>query len=201
MEDALALGWPRLTGRLTAIGERWSGLPVEGKCARSTCVDPQTGGGGAEQHERTCVSPPWREELAGIYELHGELHAWIVSRWSDGHGAGQGISTTRHTLISVEHGRPVWSQTVVDHRFSQPVAGGFAPVVRTWTLEAIDACPGSLHGLGWERPPELADEEARLRDRLAHADELRTNTTTRWDPDAPPGDDPERAAKAAPPAE
>lgn len=202
MEDALALGWPRLTGRLTAVGERWNGLPVEGKCARSTCVDPQTGGGGADQHARTCVSPPWKEQLAGIYELDGELHAWIVSRWSDGHGPGQGISTLRHTLVSVEHGRPVWSRTVVDHRFAQPVADGFAPVVRTWTLEAIDACPGSLHGVGWERPAELADEEARLRDRLAHADELRT-TTTRWNPDEPPrGDDPERAPRAGgPPAE
>lgn len=177
MEDALALGWPKLPGRLTAVGERWSGLPVQGKCARSACVDPQTGGGGAEQHERTCVTSPWQEQLAGLYEHRGELYAWISSRWSDGHEAGQGIHTERHTLVSVEHGRPVWSQTVVDHRFAQPVAsGGFAPVVRTWTLEAIDGCPGSLHAAGWERPPALADEEARLRDRLAHADELRKSS-------------------------
>lgn len=174
MEDALALGWPKLPGRLTAVGERWNGLPVQGKCARSPCVDPQTGGGGPNQHDRTCVTAPWHEQLAGLYQHHGELYAWIVSRWSDGHGAGQGITTERRTLVSVEHGRPVWSQTVVDHRFPQPVAaGGFAPVTRTWTLEAIDACPGSLFAAGWERPPELADEETRLRDRLANADELR----------------------------
>lgn len=197
MEDALALGWPKLTGRLTAVGERWSGLPVQGKCARSACVDPQTGGGGPDQHERTCVVGPWQEQLAGVYALRGELYAWIVSRWSDGHGHGQGISTERRTLVSLEHGRPVWSQTVVDHRFAQPVAEGFAPVTRTWTLEAIDACPGSLHAAGWERPPALADEEARLRDRLAHADELRTNTTTRW---SPSGDDAPGPAQR-PPAE
>lgn len=198
MEDALALGWPKLTGRLTAVGESWNGLPVEGKCARSACVDPQTGGGGADQHDRTCVTAPWHEHLAGLFEVRGELYAWIVSRWSDGHGAAQGINTSRQTLVSVEHGRPVWSRTRIDHRFAQPVAtGGFAPVVRTWTLEAIDQCPGSLAAAGWERPPELADEEARLRDRLDHADELRTSTgVTRWDPEgegpsAPPGDDPE----------
>jgi hypothetical protein len=199
MEDALALGWPRLTGRLTAVGERWNGLPVEGKCARSACVDPQGGGGGPEQHDRTCVTAPWHEALAGLYELRGELYAWIVSRWSDGHGPGLGISTERHTLISVEHGRPVWSRTVLDHRFSQPVSnGGFAPVTRTWTLEAIDACPGSLHAAGWQRPSELADEEARLRDRLAHADELRSSTTSRWDPEA---GGPAASANESPPAE
>jgi hypothetical protein len=184
MEDALALGWPRLPGRLTAVGERWNGLPVQGKCARSACVDPLTGGGGSDQHDRTCVTAPWHEQLAGLFEHQGELYAWIVSRWSDGHGVAQGIDTLRHTLVSVEHGRPVWSRTRIDHRFAQPVAsGGFAPVVRTWTLEAIDACPGSLHAAGWERPDALADEETRLRDRLAHADELRTSSTTRWDPE------------------
>jgi hypothetical protein len=196
MEDALALGWPELTGRLTAVGESWNGLPVEGKCARSACVDPQTGGGGANQHDRTCVTAPWHEHLAGLFEVRGELYAWIVSRWSDGHGATLGISTVRQTLVSVEHGRPVWSRTKVDHRFPQPVAtGGFAPVTRTWTLEAIDACPGSLSAAGWERPPELADEDAELRERLANADELRKSTgTTRWDPD---GEDP----KPSPPPE
>lgn len=182
MEDALALGWPRLPDRLTSVGERWNGLLVGGKCNRSACVDPASGGGGAENHDRTCVTPPWRERLAGLYEHEGELYAWIYSSWSDGHepeqGTPQGIHTERRTLVSVDHGRPVWSQTRVDHRFPQPVAdGGFAPVVRTWTLEAIDACPGSLQAAGWARPPELADEEARLRDRLAHADELRRGSS------------------------
>lgn len=177
MEDALTLGWPRLPNRLTAVGERWSGLPVQGKCSRSACVDPQTGGGGGDSHQRTCVTQPWQEQLLGLYEHQGELYAWIHSTWSDGHGPGQGISTERSTLVSVEHGRPVWSQTRVDHRFPQPVAsGGFAPVVRTWTLETIDACPGSLAAAGWDRPAELADEEARLRDRLTNADELRKGT-------------------------
>lgn len=176
MEDALALGWPRLPGRLTAVGEAWNGLPVEGKCNRSACVDPQTGGGGPDTHALTCVTPPWHETFAGLYEHQGELYAWIHSRWSDGHGPEQGINTERKTLVSVEHGRPVWSQTRVDHRFAQPVAsGGQAPVVRTWTLESIDACPGSLTAAGWARPPELAVEDARLQDRLANADEVRRN--------------------------
>ncbi len=189
MEDALALGWPRLTGRLTAVGEDWSGLPVEGKCNRSACVDPQTGGGGAETHQRTCVTPPWREHLAGLFTHDGELYAWIVSEWADGHGPGEGISTERRTLISVEHGRPVWSQTRIDHRFAQPTAeGGMAPVIRTWTLESSDACPGSLAAAGWERPAGMAEREQELRDRLANADELRRSTHRRseWNPKGQP---------------
>lgn len=187
MDDALALGWPRLPGRLTAVGERWSGLPVQGKCARSPCVDPQTGGGGPEAHARTCVAAPWQERLAGLYDHDGELYAWIASTWSDGHGPEQGIHSERWTLVSVEHGRPVWSRTVVDHRFPQPVAsGGFAPVVRTWTLESIDACPGSLAAAGWPRPPELGQEELRLRDRLANADELRRSTARAPDAEGQP---------------
>lgn len=177
MEDALALGWPRLTGRLTATGERWAGLPVEGKCNRSACVDPVTGGGGGDTHALTCVTPPWRERLAGLFEHEGQLYAWIHSSWDDGHEPGQGITTKRRTLVSVDHGRPVWSQTVIDHRFGQPAAeGGFTPVVRTWTLESIDACPGSLSAAGWQRPPELHAEEQRLLERLSHADELRRSS-------------------------
>jgi len=176
MEDAFTLGWPKLTGRLTAVGERWSGLPVEGKCNRSACVDPASGGGGADTHERTCVTPPWREQLVGLFVHEGELYAWLESRWDDGHELGQGIATERHTLVSVEHGRPLWSQTRIDHHFGQPAAsGGFTPLVRTWTLESTDACPGSLAAAGWERPPELVAEVERLRDRLEHTDELRRN--------------------------
>lgn len=184
MEDAFALGWPALTGRLTAVGEEWNGLRVGGKCSRSACVDPVTGGGGPQTHERTCVVPPWRERLAGLLEHEGEHYAWIVSRWSDGHEPGQGIHTERKTLISIDHGRPVWSQTRVDHRFAQPAAdGGLAPVVRTWTLESIDGCPGSLAAAGWQRPPELVEEELRLRDRLEHADELRQTKPLRRPPE------------------
>lgn len=177
MEDAMTLGWPGLTGRLTAVGEHWSGLPVGGKCSRSACVDPQTGGGGADNHDRTCVIPPWSETLAGLYLHEGQLYAWIESEWSDGHGPEQGIRTERHTLVSVEHGRPVWSQTRVDHRFAQPAAsGGMQPVIRTWTLETADACPGSLAAAGWERPPGMAERELELRDRLTRVDHLRQNT-------------------------
>lgn len=179
MEDALALAWPRLTGRLTAVGERWTGLLVGGKCSRSPCVDPKTGGGGEDSHELVCVSPPWKQRLAGLFEHDGELYAWVHGSWTDGHASGEGITTESRTLISVEHGRPVWSQTRVDHRFGQPAkGGGFSPVVRTWTLESIDTCPGSLAAAGWERPAEHAETEEFLRDRLAHADELRRTKGT-----------------------
>lgn len=173
MEDAFALGWPRLTGRLTQVGESWNGLRVEAKCDRAACVDPKTGGGGPDNHHRTCTTQDWQEELLGIYDLGGERVAWIRSMWTDGH-EGEGIDTLRHTLISLEHGRPVWSQTVVDHRFAQPTAdGSFAPVVRTWQLEAIDACPGSLSSFGWTRDEDTVAAAKMGTEELGRTDELR----------------------------
>ncbi|MEM7160634.1 MAG: hypothetical protein AAF799_47800 [Myxococcota bacterium] len=174
MEDTLALGWPQLTGRLTAVGEQWNGMRVGGKCSRTACVDPVPGGSGVDPHEMTCVVGPWQERLAGLFEHDGEHYAWIESTWTDGHGPGLGIHTKRRTLVSVEHGRPLWSQTVVDHRYFEPLAaGGFGAIVRTWTLEAIDDCPGSLQAAGWERPPELADTHQELVTELAEAAESR----------------------------
>jgi hypothetical protein len=177
MEDAFALGWPRLTGRLTAVGEHFAGLRVEAKCNRAACVDPKTGGGGPDTHDRTCVTQDWQETLLGIYEIGGEggaeRYAWMHSTWTDGQG-GKGIDTERFTLVSIEHGRPVWSRTTVDHRFVQPTKEGpFAPVVRTWQLEAIDACPGSLAAAGWSRPDDVAAEATRLAEELGRTDELR----------------------------
>ncbi len=171
MEDALALGWPGLTGRLTGVGETWNGVRVGGKCNRSACIDPVEG---TQDHELACVTPPWRERLVGVFEHDGQQYAWLRSEWSDGHEPGQGIHTERHTLVSVDHGRPLWSQTVVDHRYNQPLEGrGVGPVVRTWTLESIDDCAGSLSSVGWERPPQLVKEAARLGERLDNADALR----------------------------
>lgn len=173
MEDAFALGWPKLPGRIVAVGERWNGLRVEAKCNRSACVDPKTGGGGPDNHHRACVTEDWQETLLGIYEIDGERYAWIGSTWTDGH-EGAGIDTERFTLVSIEHGRPVWSQTVIDHRFSQPVAeGGFAPVKRTWTLEAVDDCAGALPAAGWAAPDDIAAEVERMREGLADVDALR----------------------------
>jgi hypothetical protein len=177
MEDVFALGWPKLPGRLVAVGERWNGLRVEGKCNRAACVDPLTGGGGPDNHDRACVTQDWQETLLGIYEIEDQRYAWIGSTWTDGH-EGKGIDTERFTLVSIDHGRPVWSQTVLTHRFSQPVAqGGFSPVVRTWRLEAVDDCGGALPAAGWEPPPHeteaLGTEIARMRSGLADVDALR----------------------------
>ena len=49
VEDALALGWPALPGRMVAVGETWRGARVEARCNRSACVDPKTRGGGPEK--------------------------------------------------------------------------------------------------------------------------------------------------------
>ena len=173
MEDAFALGWPRLPGRLTQVGESWNGLRVEAKCDRAACVDPKTGGGGPDNHHRTCTTQDWQETLLGIYDVGEQRVAWIRSTWTDGH-EGEGIDTERHTLVSLDSGRPVWSHTMVDHRFAQPTAdGSFAPVVRNWQLEAIDACPGSLASLGWQRDEATVAEAERAAEELGRSDELR----------------------------
>jgi hypothetical protein len=57
VEDAMALGWPQLPGRLTAVGETWTGARVESRCNRSACVDPETRGGGPRQRI-TCLRDP-----------------------------------------------------------------------------------------------------------------------------------------------
>ncbi|MBC8073839.1 MAG: hypothetical protein IAG13_36310 [Deltaproteobacteria bacterium] len=173
MEDALALGWPHLPEHPVLVGERWTGGRVEGKCNRSPCVDPLTGGGGPDQHHRACVSMSWSERLAGVYEIAGERFALVESHWDDGH-PGQGISTDRLTLISIEHGRPTWSRTVIDHRFPQPAADrSLQPVVRTWVMESMDACPGGLATLGWQLPEDGLAEVADVIEQLRNSDELR----------------------------
>ncbi|HGG57003.1 MAG TPA: hypothetical protein ENK31_04320, partial [Nannocystis exedens] len=63
IEDALALAWPTLPGRLTALGEEWRGSRVESRCNRSACADPITGNGGADAHHLTCTTMAWHETL------------------------------------------------------------------------------------------------------------------------------------------
>ncbi len=66
MEDALALGWPRLPARLVARGETWTGARVESRCNKAACIDPQSGAGGADAHQLPCVTMSWREHLEVI---------------------------------------------------------------------------------------------------------------------------------------
>lgn len=172
-EDAFALGWPKLPARAVAVDETWAGLRVEGRCSRSPCVDPATGGGGPDNHHRTCVSMSWADRLAGVVEIAGERHAIVHSTWTDGHGE-QGITTDRVALVSIEHGRPVWARAIVNHAFPQMTADKkFSPVVRTWVLESIDACPGSLAAIGWQRPPDVVADHDRALDDLANIEALR----------------------------
>jgi hypothetical protein len=195
MEDALALGWPRLPARWAAVDEHWTGLRVEGRCNRSACVDPHTGGGGPDNHGRTCVTMSWDERLAGVFEIGGERFALVESRWSDGQPDQLGIRAHRLALVSIDHGRPVWARAVIDHPFPQMTADKRqAPVVRTWTMEAIDACPGSLASVGWTRPDDVVAEHARALEELAKSDEAkrredaskRKTDAVERDPFAPP---------------
>jgi hypothetical protein len=173
MEDSLALGWPQLPDHAVVVGEQWIGARVQGKCARSPCVDPKTGGGGEDNHHRACVSMSWQERLAGVYEIAGERFALVESHWDDGH-EGEGISTDRVTLVSIDHGRPTWSRTIIDHRFPTLAADRtFQPVVRTWVLEAADECPGSLAAIGWRRSDEDTAAVVDAVENLRNSDELR----------------------------
>lgn len=190
MEDAFALGWPRLPDRITALDEHWTGLRVEGRCNRSACVNPQTGGGGPDEHERTCVTMSWDERLAGVYEIGGERFALVEGTWSDGHGE-LGISSRRLALVSIDHGRPVWARVVIDHPFPQMTAEKrMAPVRRTWSLTAIDACPGSFAAVGWERPADIVAEHAQAVESLEASEPLRKREEERRRKDAEPESDP-----------
>lgn len=173
VEDAFSLGWPRLPGRLTAVGESWTGLRVEGKCNASACVDPQTGAGGPDNHHLSCVTMSWRETLVGVYEIAGQRLALVTSHWDDGH-AGAGQESNRTTLLSIDDGRPVWSKTTLEHRFPElRIDNSFGPVTRTWVLESADTCPGSLAALGFtRRPDDVAEVTAALAE-LADIEALR----------------------------
>lgn len=173
MEDAIALGWPKVPARLTAVGESWNGLRVQAQCARAACVDPKTGGGGPDNHFRPCATKPFRETLAGVYEVAGERYAWITSEWDDGHN-GEGISSKRSVLVSIEHGRPVWAKIAIDHRFAQPTVNGtMEPIVRTWEMTAIDECGGSLASVGWTRGKDVEAMLSMLTEGLQDSESLR----------------------------
>jgi len=140
IEDALALGWPTLPGRLTAVGERWSGGRVESRCNRSACADPITGNGGPEAHDLSCVTMPWRETLEGIYEAEGQRVASIASYWSDGHPHEHGIWSERQALVSVDDGRLLAAEITIHHNRYK--------ITRNLRIEAVDACPGGVPALG-----------------------------------------------------
>jgi len=148
-EDALALGWPELPDRVVMVDEVWQGMRVEGRCNRSACIDPDQRRGGPDNHHRTCTTMSWRERLLGVYELGGVRFAAIASFWSDGHDTGKGIWSERTTLVSLDHGRMAYSTTTVHH--------GFFDMTRTYTIYAIDDCPGGFADVGWAIPSELAE--------------------------------------------
>lgn len=159
IEDALALGWPTLPGRLVAIGERWSGGRVESRCNRSACADPITGNGGPDAHHLSCVTMPWRETLEGIYEVPGQGQAQaqpqrvaaIASYWSDGHPPEHGIWSERQALVSVDDGRLLAAEITIHHNRYK--------ITRNLRIEAVDACPGGVAALGGapSEPPEGAE--------------------------------------------
>jgi hypothetical protein len=174
IDDAFALGWPRVPGGPIGVADDWTGSRVEGKCNRSACIDPQTGAGGPDNHHRTCVTPSWREQLVGVYEIGEERVALLQRSWSDGHGE-EGIRTEGFVLVAVDHGRPVWAQITIDHAFPQLTADDrWAPIRRTWTLEAIDDCPGSLIDLGWQRPADAEVALGAMLEDFGRAAELRS---------------------------
>lgn len=202
VEDAFALGWPRLPARLTAVDEVWTGLRVEGKCNRAACVDPNTGGGGPDNHHRACVTMSWRESLVGVYTIADERVALVRSHWDDGH-VGLGLSTERLALVSIDHGRPVWAKSTLNHRFPELMGdNSFGPVVRTWVMESADDCPGSLAALGFvRRVDDVVDVEYALSE-LADVEGLRERerrTTRKRDPDDTEPFGPGDAAADGPP--
>lgn len=189
IDDAMTLGWPELTGRLTGLGERWTGHRVAGKCNRAACVDPKTGGGGPDNHARTCVTQDWQNSLVGIFEHQDERLALVRGTWTDGHGAVDPSNTTgiwaeRFTLINLDHGRPMWSHNRLHHSFPQPTSDkSWSPIDRTWEMQAADMCPGSLASHGWDRAQDVL---AGVQEQIAmQADPDAVLRATRRTPTAP----------------
>jgi len=89
----------------------------------------------------------WRERLDGVSRLGDDRVAEISSFWSDGHPLGAGIWSERVALVSLTHGRLMYSETRIHH--------GYTGIEREVRLTAIDACPGGLVAAGWS--PEAAD--------------------------------------------
>jgi hypothetical protein len=159
VEDAMALGWPQLPGRLTAVGEAWTGARVESRCNRSACVDPETRGGGKTAHHLACVTPWWRETLQAIGELAGPSGptrvAVITSEWSDGQPIGEGLSSERTAIVAVDHGRLLHAHAKIHH--------GYSGIEREVRIDAVDTCPGGLVAAGWTPPqPVVTAREAIL---------------------------------------
>lgn len=141
VEDALALGWPALPGRMVAVGETWRGARVEARCNRSACVDPKTRGGGPENHHRPCTTMSWRERLDGVFRLGDERVAEISSFWSDGQPLDEGIWSERKAVVSLAHGRLLHSETLIHH--------GYSGIEREVRVDAVDGCAGGLVAAGW----------------------------------------------------
>ncbi len=150
IEDAALLGWPVLPNSTLAVGQSWNGHAMGGTCNQTPCVDPETGKGGPENHQRSCVSMPLRQTLAALYTIGDTSVALVTGMWSDGHkeaGAAPGVWSEQAVLIA--HGRPLWAQVMVHH--------GFAGTTRTWTMHSADACAGSIVALGGTIDPAWQD--------------------------------------------
>jgi hypothetical protein len=147
IEDALALGWPKLPGARVRVGESWIGASVEGRCHETVCANEQ----GRFDHDRRCRARPWHEELAGS----GNGVALIVSDWDDGHELDEiGVLTQRNSLI--HEGRPLRVVASIQHSWSG--------VDRTLELTRIDDC-SSLSLASADDEAAVAEVRAELKNR------------------------------------
>ena len=151
VEDALALGWPRLPGRLTAIGERWTGTRVESRCNRLACYNPELNRGGIDADTPPCVSMSWAEQLSELQVLtDGSQVAVITSEWNDGHPEGVGVSTERTAVVELTTGRLLRAEIEIHHT----ILG----VERRLEIDAVDSCSGGLVAAGWQRDAALTSD-------------------------------------------
>ncbi len=162
IEDALSLGWPFLPGRLVGVGETWTGNPVEARCNRIACINPETRGGGEQARHLSCVTMSWHEHLDGLYQLPGsdEPIAAISSFWSDGHPLDVGVWSERSALVTTS-GRVLYAHTTIHHNF--------LGITRDIVIDAVDDCPGSLPAKGFEPSTQLASAVKSAREHLPTA--------------------------------
>ncbi len=161
LEDALALGFPRLPTHPVAVGSSWRGARVSGDgstcSAREICCnlgactdlgDPKAAGG--RDRSAPCVLPDWREQVEALPGMDPARELAIVGQWSDRAPGELGASASRRVRWEVGLQRV----RSAEFRYVHPFLG----VVREVRLEAIDRCE-SLEPAR-EAPEALARIEA-----------------------------------------
>jgi hypothetical protein len=127
IEDAIALGWPRLPGRRVRPGDTWAGATIQGKCNHTACVTAQ----GRTSADEPCTVGPWRATMAALGDAAGGVSA-VVESWQDVDAPETSVRARRTSIVA--DGRLLWSRTAI--------VDAFRGATREVEFVAVDDCGG-----------------------------------------------------------